>query len=120
MAEGLIRNLRIKCSYARVATPLSHDTNGLWSVTAQEGRTGSQSSARRPISAVQMAAARPCRLRGADAGQLPHEQPEIEAAHVHEHTLQDVGMVPQMHAAQPPGLVEVRVGPFEQLAALPQ
>ena len=25
--------------------------------------------------------------RGADAGQLPHEQPEIEAAHVHEHTL---------------------------------
>ena len=29
-------------------------------------------------------------------------------------------MVPQMHAAQPPGLVEMRVRPFEQLAALPQ
>ena len=27
-------------------------------------------------------------------------------------------MVPQMHAAQPPGRVEMRVGPFEQLAAL--
>ena len=53
--------------------------------------------------------------RGADAGQLPHEQPEIEAAHVHEDTLQDVGMVPQMHAAQPPGLVEMRVRPFEAL-----
>ena len=29
-------------------------------------------------------------------------------------------MVPQMHPAQPPGLVEMRVGPFEQLAALAQ
>ena len=29
-------------------------------------------------------------------------------------------MVPQIHPAQPPGLVEMRVGPFEQLAPLPQ
>ena len=32
----------------------------------------------------------------------------------------DVGMPAQMHAAHPAGLVEMRVGPFHQLAPLPQ
>ena len=40
--------------------------------------------------------------RRADARQLPHEQPEIEAADMHEHTL----LPAQMRAAHPPGLVE--------------
>ena len=52
--------------------------------------------------------------------QLPHEYPEIEAADMHEQALQDVGMPAQMRPAHPPGLVEMRVGPFEQLAPLPQ
>ena len=58
--------------------------------------------------------------RRADARQLPHEQPEIEAADMHEHTLQDVGLPAQMRAAHPPGRVEMRVGTFEPLAPLPQ
>ena len=58
--------------------------------------------------------------RCAHARQLPHQQPEIEAADVHEQTFQDIGMPAQMHVAHPAGRVEVGVGPFQKLAALPQ
>ena len=58
--------------------------------------------------------------RRAHARQVPHEQPEIDAADLDEHPFQDVGMPAQMHAAHPAGLVEMRVGPFQQLAPLPQ
>ncbi len=58
--------------------------------------------------------------RGADARQLPHEQPEIGATDVHEQALQDVGMAAQMYPPHPPGFVEMRVGTFQQLASLPQ
>ena len=58
--------------------------------------------------------------RRADARQVPHEQPEIDAADLDEQPFQDVGMPAQMDAAHPAGLVEMRVGPFQQLAPLPQ
>ena len=58
--------------------------------------------------------------RRANARQLPHEQPEVEATDVHEQAFEDIGMAAQMHPAHAPGLVEMRVGPFHPFAALPQ
>ena len=61
--------------------------------------------------------------RCANARQLPHEQPEIEPAGVHEHALQDVGMSAQVHSAHTAGFAEMRIGPFKPFkpfAALPQ
>ena len=58
--------------------------------------------------------------RRTDARQLPHEQPQIEAADVHEQPFQDVGMPAQMHAAHAAGLIEMSVGPLQQFAPLPQ
>ena len=58
--------------------------------------------------------------RRADARQVRHEQPEIDAADLDEQPLQNVGMPAQMDAAHPAGLIEMRVGPFQQLAPLPQ
>ena len=58
--------------------------------------------------------------RRAHARQVPHEQPEIDAADLDEQPFQDVGMAAQMDAAHPAGLVEMRVGPFQELAPLPQ
>ena len=49
--------------------------------------------------------------RRTDARQLPHEQPQIEAADVHEQPFQDVGMPAQMHAAHAAGVIEMGVGP---------
>ena len=57
--------------------------------------------------------------RRTDARQLPHEQPQIEAADVYEQPFQDVGMPAQMHAAHAAGLIEMSVGPFQQFAPLP-
>ena len=58
--------------------------------------------------------------RRTDARQLPHEQPQIEAADVHEQPFQDVGMPAQMHAAHTAGVIEMGVRPFQQFAPLPQ
>ena len=58
--------------------------------------------------------------RRADARQVPHEQPEIDAADLDEQPFQNVGMPAQMDAAHPAGLIEMRVWPFHQLAPLPQ
>ena len=58
--------------------------------------------------------------RRAHARQLAQGQPEVEAADVNEQTLENVGVSPQMHAAHPARLVEMRVGAFEPLAALSQ
>ena len=77
---------------------------------AQEADQGAAGSRRAALEAP----------RGADARQLPHEQPEIGATDVHEQALQDVGMATQMHPTHPPGFVEMRVGTFQQLASLPQ
>ena len=48
--------------------------------------------------------------RRPDAHHLPHEQPEIQAADLQEHALEDVVVPAQVHAAQVPGDVEMRVG----------
>ena len=77
---------------------------------AEQGEQGTERGHRAALEAT----------RRADARQLPHEQPEIEAADLHEHALQDVGMPAQMHAAHPSGLIEMRVGTFQPLAPLPQ
>ena len=45
--------------------------------------------------------------RRADTDQAMHEEAQIETATVHQHALQDVGMPPQMHAAQRTRLVEM-------------
>ena len=58
--------------------------------------------------------------RRAYARQVPHEQSEIDAADLDEQPFQDVGMPAQMHTARPAGLVEMRVGPFQPFAPLPQ
>ena len=58
--------------------------------------------------------------RRADARQTSHEQAEIQAAGVHQEALADVGVPPQMHPAQAPGLVEMGVGSLEAFAALAQ
>ena len=58
--------------------------------------------------------------RRADARQASHEQAQVQAAGVNQEALADVGVPPQMHAAQPPGLVEMGVGSLEPLAALAQ
>ena len=87
----------------------------------QDGGTRPQHGPRRPISTSRRAAARPWRLRGVPTpGQLPHEQPQIEAADVHEQPFQDVGMPAQMHAAHAAGVIEMGVGPFQPFAPLPQ
>ena len=56
----------------------------------------------------------------ADARQSPHKQAEIQATSVDQEALADVGVFPQMHSSQTPGLVEVRVGSLEAFAALAQ
>ena len=46
--------------------------------------------------------------RRAHPGQVPHEQPQVDAADLHEPPFQDVGMPAQMHAAHPAGLGATR------------
>ena len=52
-----------------------------------------------------------------DAEQLPHEQPEIQAADLQEQALEDVAVSAQVHAAHPSGCVEMRLGTFEAFTA---
>src|SRR5215813_5882360 len=56
----------------------------------------------------------------ADANQLPHEQPEIEAGRVDQQPLANVRMSAEVQASHPTRLVEMREGPFQALAAEPQ
>ena len=58
--------------------------------------------------------------RRADARPSSHEHARIEAADVHQEALQDVGAPSQMHPAQAPGFVEMRVGSLKKFAALAQ
>ena len=55
--------------------------------------------------------------RRPDAEQLPHEQPEIQAADLQEQALEDVAVSAQVHAAHPSGCVEMRIGTFEAFTA---
>src|SRR4030095_9931441 len=52
--------------------------------------------------------------RRADSDQVPHEQPEVARRRMHQQTLRDVRVASQMRASEPAGLVEMRVGPFEE------
>ena len=58
--------------------------------------------------------------RRADADQLSHQQPEIETAGVNQQPLQNVGVSAQVHASHAAGLVEMREGPLQALAAEPE
>ena len=65
------------------------------------------------------ALARPRRPRGVPkpVSQLAHEQPEIQAANLQKQALEDVAVSAQVHAAQPPGSGEMRIGTFEAFTA---
>ena len=51
--------------------------------------------------------------RRTDARQLPHQEPDVKAAHLHEQTFQDVRMPPHVHTAHPAGLRAMRGGTFQ-------
>ena len=55
--------------------------------------------------------------RRAHAEDGPHEEARVEPADMDEQPLQDVGVAPPVGATHPAGLVEMRVGPFQVLAA---
>ena len=55
--------------------------------------------------------------RCADANQVPHEEPEIEPAHVDQQSLQYVRVAAEVHAAHAARLVEMRDGPLQPFAA---
>ena len=55
-----------------------------------------------------------------DARQLPHEQPKIERADVHEQALQDVGMPAQMRPAHAPRFEQMGEGALDPFAAVPE
>src|SRR5215204_5894800 len=55
--------------------------------------------------------------RRADADERPHQESEIEATDVHEQTLQDVRVPPQMRASHRTGFVEMRVWALQSLAS---
>jgi len=55
-----------------------------------------------------------------DADEGPHQESQIEAADVHEQTLQDVRVAPEMCPSHAAGLVEMRVRPFQAFTPSPQ
>ena len=55
--------------------------------------------------------------RRAHADQVSHQPPEIETAGVNQQSLQNVGVSAKVHASHAAGLVEMREGPLETLAA---
>ena len=58
--------------------------------------------------------------RRADADQVPHEKPQIEAAGMNQQPLADVRVSAEVHAAHPTGFKEMSEGPFQAVAAQPQ
>ena len=56
--------------------------------------------------------------RRAAADQVAHDEPKIEAARMNQQALEDIGVTAQMRAAHPAGVVEMREGAFDPLAAL--
>ena len=58
--------------------------------------------------------------RRAHADQLSHQQSEIETAGVNQQSLQNVRVAAKEHASHAAGLVEMREGPLQSLAAEPQ
>ena len=58
--------------------------------------------------------------RCADADQVAHDEPEIEAARMNQDALQDVGVPTQMRAAQRAGFIQMGVRALKIFAAAPQ
>src|ERR1700675_1720347 len=56
--------------------------------------------------------------RRADADQVAHDEPEIEASRMNQQTLEDVRVAAQMRAAHPTGVIEMREGAFDPLPPL--
>lgn len=55
--------------------------------------------------------------RRAHAHEQTHQEPEIEGAEMHEHSLEDVDVPPQVRAPHRPGVVGVRKRALQELAA---
>src|SRR5215470_19455415 len=58
--------------------------------------------------------------RRATTAQLPHEQAEIEGARVDQEAFEDVALSPQVRAAHPAGVVDMRERPLQVLPAATQ
>jgi hypothetical protein len=56
--------------------------------------------------------------RRADADQVAHDEPEIEAARMNQQALEDIRVAAQMRAKHPTRVVEMREGAFDPLASL--
>jgi hypothetical protein len=57
--------------------------------------------------------------RRADTETRAHEEAQIEPADVHQQSFQDVCVPSQMRPTHRPGLIEMRIGPFQPFSALP-
>ena len=113
-----IRRSMVPCSQHHVIGASSDESGG--SETQWSGRSP-QGLRRRSMSAPSRVATRPCRLRGVPTPVSRRiSSPRVEAAGVHEHALQDVGVTPQMYAAHRARLVEMGKETFQALAALAQ
>src|SRR5215203_7008887 len=53
----------------------------------------------------------------ADAEDLTHDEPEIEATRMNQQTLQDVRVTTQMRTTHPTRVIDVREGAFDRLTA---
>jgi len=51
---------------------------------------------------------------------LAHDQSQVERCYVHQQTLENIRVMPQMHASHPARFIAVRKAPFHLLAPLPQ
>ena len=90
------------------------------SMSAAVRDTRPQKRRNRRCRASTRAQARPWRPRGVPTpSNLPYERPEIQAADLQEQAIEDVPVSAQVHPAQPPGGVEMRVGTFKPFGAPP-
>src|SRR5207244_8950286 len=58
--------------------------------------------------------------RGSFAAESTHHEPQVKGCDVHQQTLENVRVTPQMHAPHPARFIQVRKAPLQLLAALPQ
>jgi len=76
----------------------------------QRGNTGGQRDRPRPLQAAGLA----------DAEQVPHHEPEIEAAGMHQEPFENVVVLPQMRVSHAAGIVDMRKRSFHQFRPRPQ
>ena len=51
---------------------------------------------------------------------LAHYQAQVKGRHVHQQSLENIGVTSQVDAPHPAGLIQMSKAPFQLLAALPQ